>query len=307
MHTAARYRAFAEQQARGQSAAYERFAHQVAADPALLALLDDLPPVKRQPNLLLAAVRHLGGPPDAAWTRAHWNDVVPVLRERSTQTNEAGRCAVLLPLLAALPQPVALLEVGASAGLCLYPDVYAYRYGDVRLGTGDVVLDCRVTGGPVPDRRPRVAWRAGLDLHPLDVRDDDELRWLEALVWPGQDERLRRLRGAAAIARADPPLLRRGDLLTDLPALAAQAPPDATLVVFHSAVLAYVAAGDRQAFTERVRDLPGHWIAHEAPGVVPGLPESVPAPDGVHGPFVLALDGEARAATGPHGQALRWL
>ena len=46
------------------------------------------------------------------------------------QTNEAGRCAVLLPVLAALPQPLALLEVGASAGLCLYPDRYAYRYGD---------------------------------------------------------------------------------------------------------------------------------------------------------------------------------
>ncbi len=38
---------------------------------------------------------------------------------KRTQTNEPGRCAVLLPLLAALPQPLALLEVGASAGLCL--------------------------------------------------------------------------------------------------------------------------------------------------------------------------------------------
>jgi Uncharacterized protein conserved in bacteria (DUF2332) len=35
--------------------------------------------------------------------------------ERATQTNEAGRCAVLLPVLAALPQPLALLDVGASA------------------------------------------------------------------------------------------------------------------------------------------------------------------------------------------------
>ena len=41
---------------------------------------------------------------------------------RSTQTNEAGRCAALLPVLALLPQPLALLEVGTSAGLCLFPD-----------------------------------------------------------------------------------------------------------------------------------------------------------------------------------------
>ncbi len=307
MHTAERYRTFAVQQARGQSPAYEALAHDVAADTALLGLLDALPPLKRQPNLLFGAVRYLGGPPDAGWVREHWDEVVAVMLTRSTQTNEAGRCAVLLPLLISLPQPLALLEVGASAGLCLYPDAYAYRYNGTVLGAGDVILDCAITGGPVPGRRPEVVWRAGLDLNPLDLRDDDELRWLEALVWPGQEHRLARLRGAAAVARADPPLLHRGDLLTDLPALAAQAPPEATLVVFHSAVLTYVTAADRQAFVDRVRGLPGHWISHEAPGVVPGLPDAVPEPGGVHGPFVLALDGVPRAATGPHGQALRWL
>ena len=42
---------------------------------------------------------------------------------RATQTNEAGRMATLLPAiaLAAEGRPVALLEAGASAGLCLYP------------------------------------------------------------------------------------------------------------------------------------------------------------------------------------------
>jgi hypothetical protein len=170
-----------------------------------------------------------------------------------------------------------------------------------------VVLDCTVTGGPAPDRRPEVVWRAGLDLNPLDVRDDDQVRWLEALVWPGQEHRLARLRGAVRVARADPPLLRRGDLLTDLPGLAAVAPAGATLVIFHSAVLSYVPAADRRAFVDGVRTRPGHWISHEAPGVVPGLPESVPTPAGVAGPFVLALDGVAMAATGPHGQALHHL
>ena len=49
-----------------------------------------------------------------------------VMLARSTQTNEHGRCAALLPVLAGLPEPLALLEVGASAGLCLLPDFYAY-------------------------------------------------------------------------------------------------------------------------------------------------------------------------------------
>ncbi|MGV4926084.1 DUF2332 domain-containing protein [Streptomyces sp. BHT-5-2] len=33
----------------------------------------------------------------------------------------------MLPVLAALPQPLALIGVGASAGLCLYPDRYRSR------------------------------------------------------------------------------------------------------------------------------------------------------------------------------------
>ena len=66
---------------------------------------------------------------------------------------------MLLPVLAALPQPLALLEVGASAGLCLYPDRYAYRYGDHLLGPGEPVLDCAATGGAAGPPYPR--WCGG--------------------------------------------------------------------------------------------------------------------------------------------------
>ena len=109
----------------------------------------------------------------------------------------------------------------------------------------------------VPARLPEVVWRAGLDLNPLDVTDPDQVRWLELLVWPGQEHRLEALRGALEVARADPPRLVRGDLTTDLPALAAEAPRDATLVIFHTAVLAYVPADGRRAFREALRATTG--------------------------------------------------
>ena len=59
-----------------------------------------------------------------------WSEVSATMRSRSTQTNEVGRCATLLPVLGGLEGPLALLEVGASAGLCLHPDRWSYRYLD---------------------------------------------------------------------------------------------------------------------------------------------------------------------------------
>ncbi|MFJ8685128.1 DUF2332 domain-containing protein [Micromonospora wenchangensis] len=309
MTTADRYVEFATREAHGVSPAYERLAHAVARDDELLALLDGLPPARRQPQLLLGVVRWLGGPVDdpaafRAHTVAHWPAVRAAMLNRAVQTNEAGRCAALLPVLAALPQPLALLEVGASAGLCLYPDRYAYRYGDDLLGAGEPVLDCTLTGTVPPTRRPEVVWRAGLDLNPLDVTDPADVAWLDALIWPEHTHRRSRLRAAAAVAAADPPELVRGDLVDDLPALAARAPAGATLVVLHTSVLYQVPPVRRAAFVALVRALPGHWVSAEAADVLahPGLPSP---PDGALY-NVLALDGTPLAWMRSHGQSAHW-
>jgi len=309
MSTATTYAEFAAREARGTSAAYERLSVAVSRDRAMLARLDRLPPAKRQPNLLFAAVRFLGGPvgdPDAFrdFVRSDWPRIEAEMLARSTQTNETGRCAVLLPVLAALPQPIALLEVGASAGLNLYPDRYAYRYGDRQLGAGPPVLDCALTGVAAPAARPEVMWRAGLDLNPLDVTDPADVAWLEALIWPEHDHRRDRLRAAIRMAAAEPPLLVRGDVVDDLPALAARAPSDATLVIFHTSVLYQVPAPRRQAFIELVRRLPAQWISVEGPDVLPhgDLPD--PPDETLHN--VLALNGRPIAWARPHGEALAW-
>ena len=214
-------------------------------------------------------------------------------------------------MLAGLPQPLALLEVGASAGLCLYPDRYAYRYdlGESThvIGTGPAL--CCVATGPVdlPIALPTVVWRAGLDINPLDVRSDEDMRWLASLVWPEQVDRARTLQAAIAMALADPPRIVAGNLLHDLAAAAAAAPADATLVVFHSAVLAYVDIADRTDFATQLDALresrPVCWISNEAPGVVSGTDVDT----GGRSRFVLARDGRPLALTGPHGSTLDWL
>src|SRR5438067_5285358 len=144
----AAYRRFAEEEARGRSPLYEELARGIATDNEMLDLLLSLPRQKRQPNLLFAAARSLLGTPNG-WSRfrrgvGQRKDALRALMlTRSTQTNEPGRCAALLPVLAPLPQPLALLEVGASAGLCLLPDFYGYDYGGRRRWPGD-----RNTGAP---------------------------------------------------------------------------------------------------------------------------------------------------------------
>ena len=76
----------------------------------------------------------------------------------------------------------------------------------------------------------------------MDLSIPGKVEWLEALIWPEQTDRLARLRAAIKIAAEQKPRLVKGDLRTDLAALAREAPKDATLVIFHTAVLAYVSS-----------------------------------------------------------------
>ena len=304
----------------GDSPTFVEWARGVARDREVIDWLAELPPIKRQPNLVFAAARFHGVPapgPYAGLRTALLEDDGPIrstILARATQTNEVGRLATVLPAMARLDGPLALVEVGASAGLCLYPDRWSYAWetdiGTVRLGDGPV-LECRVDGdAPLPTALPRIAWRAGVDLNPLDVTDPDEMEWLTTLVWPEQDERRARLREAVAIARTDPPHLVRGDLLEELPALVDQASAYGTVVVFHSAVIAYLEPDRRLEFERLVRRLVAagrcHWISNEARQVLPTVTATGPAvPDTAH-TFVLGVDGRAVAHTHGHGRTLSW-
>lgn len=309
--TAENYRRFAEREAAGRSPAYEALALAVAGDDVVVNFLASLPADKRQPNLLFAAARLiLDSVPDAR-SLHHLVDqgsdqLRAVMRHRRTQTNEVARCAMLLPALCRLPQPLALIEVGASAGLTLLPDRYSYDYDGHRV-TGSEPhaprLNCRVQGPvPLPVSVPSIVWRRGLDLNPLDPCNDADVHWLQCLIWPGQEGRAERLRDAVTAARHDPPMVTRGDLVDDLPELVDAVPSEAaTVVVFHSAVLAYVDLDKRAAFTRAVEELGVHWISNEAPSVLP-----VTSTDDKEGFRLVEHGRDVLARTDPHGTWIHW-
>jgi hypothetical protein len=311
--TAEFYRGFAGQEARGRSRLYEQLTRGVSDDPDVVSLLVQLPRPLRQPNLLLGVVRFkfgtvAGYPEFRDLVIENWDEVSAEILVRRTQTNEPARCATLLPVLVSLPQPLALIEVGASAGLCLLPDRYRYDYGSDPIGPAEspVMLRCEAGTAP-PERLPEIAWRAGIDIAPIDVTDESATAWLEALVWPGEGDRLERLRAALAVAREDPPPLFRRDIRDGIGDVVRSAPEGTTVVVFHTAVLAYLPREARAAFAAEVSGLPAVWLSNEGPRVLPEIAAKVgeEAMSAHPGDFVLARDGEPVAWTDPHGTFFR--
>jgi hypothetical protein len=258
--------------------------------------------------------------------------VAGLIATHTTQTNEARRTVLLVPPLgmiaAAAGEPIALLEVGASAGLTLLPDRYGFTIGSVATGDVDssVQIACAVEGDlvpPVPAVLPRVRWRAGLDVNPLDVRSPDTVAWLRALIWPEHRDRIEILEGAVALAVADPLRLVSGDLSDDLPALAAEAPLGLPLVVTDTWVLAYVTPERRLWFINALRGVaagrgqPVWLISCEGQDVLASLGLGLgPAQREGGGLSALSLhrfdaDGGSRhellAECHAHGRWLRWL
>lgn len=269
---------------------YARICRVIAERPELHGLLLEAPTGQRLPVLLLAAIHDVvlrdptvpvapwypsvtqappsdDDPTDAlvATVGAHRDEIVDLLRTRLVQTNEVNRCVAWRLALGELcvgdPRPLALVEVGASAGLNLELDHYLIElhHDDASTSTGapdsTVRLATELRTGAWPSASaalPSVVDRVGLDLHPLDVADPDDARWLAACIWPEQRDRFDRLAAAIALARDDPPRLVRGDMVDDIDGLVAATPNGAHVVVLASWALTYVERTRRVEFAERL-------------------------------------------------------
>lgn len=316
---AERYERFALDEAPGRSEVYTEWATGVATDAGVQAVLERLMPQHRQPPLVFAVSRLLGAPVAGyrSWRQFvidHADDLVTECARRGVQINEPLRLAALLPALSLVEGPIALLELGAAAGLCLYPDRYSFRIdGDDGIlrrridpddGPSTVLLTSAVTGELPELRVPEVIWRAGVDLDPIDVRVPADRAWLESLIWPGEHERAERIAAAITVASADPPLLRAGDAIEQLEGMAAAAPDGATLVVTTPGMLVYLPRPRRAELIDRIRALNARWITIDPPALHDAWRPRID-PSAFRG-FAVAVDGRVVADADPLGRWWEW-
>jgi hypothetical protein len=208
-----------------------------------------------------------GGEPRNPWpafldTVRVYADALRRLVDDPVQTNEPARCAGLLGGFLEIARragpPLRLLEVGASAGLNLRFDSYRLRARRRALGTGR--LGRCVEVAPVA--------RAGCDAQPVDPRSQEGRLTLAAYVWADQVERLERLRAALTVAgRVDAPV-ERAHAAEWIEERLAQPAGGAVTVVFHSIVMQYLTAAERERFERALRGArePLAWLRMEPEG-----------------------------------------
>jgi len=257
----------------------------VAAAPEVLALLDGVPAPQRRPVLLLAAVHHrlLESPEEPlarhyrtitsesdnsdpvpafiAFCAKHARALRSTISNRSTQTNDVGRAALiylaLSPIAADSQAPLGLVDIGTSAGLNLHLDRFTYRFHDE--GGGEV--------------------RLGVDPSPIDPRDPEEARWLLACLWPDQIERVDRLRAALTVAadhRNEVEILTGSGVDRVAEGVERARAAGCLPVVVNTWSLTYFTPSDRVTYVEELDRLGANddlaWIYLEAPNETPELP-----------------------------------
>jgi len=241
----------------------------------------------------------------------HHADEVEQRMAHGVQTNEVGRSAVLVGGYAAVARrttlPLRVLEIGASAGLNLRWDHYAYDTGST--ASGEPESPVRFSGvweGPPPELPPTfvVAERRGCDRNPLDATTHEGRLTLMSYVWPDQLERFHRLEAAIEVARRVPATVERAEASEWAAARLDRPTPGLATVVVHSIVLQYLSPASRRRFREVVAaagarasgGAPLAWLRMEPGGDRAEL-RLTSWPDG---------DEQLLATAGYHGHPIWW-
>jgi len=180
----------------------------------------------------------------------HDQDILQFI-ESPPQTNEVARSAALalgfITIAKRTSLPLALLEIGASAGLNLHWDSFHYDLGGQLIGNADSrpKLTPDWHGPPPPVADVIVKERRGCDLSPIDLRSQSETLRLRAYVWPDQADRRNRLDQALKTTQMSAVAIDEAKATDWTKKQLAHRRDGVATVVFHSIVWQYIPGDDR--------------------------------------------------------------
>jgi hypothetical protein len=197
---------------------------------------------------------------------------------RPPQTNEVGRSIALMTGLLVIADqlklPIALREIGASAGLNLRLDTYWYEQDGKGWGDPDSkvrFVDMWPDGAPPFDANLSITNRRGCDRDPIDATDLDGALTLMSYVWPEPEQRFATAKAAIEQAADMPVTLDEQDAAMWLPEQLADREPGTVMVVMHSVMWRYMTEDDRAACKDAIEeagagatvDTPVAWLRLE--------------------------------------------
>ncbi|WML48297.1 DUF2332 domain-containing protein [Neobacillus sp. PS3-34] len=286
------FKTFAKRECEGSSDLYEFLSLKIAEDDWLLELSSYAREGQPIPNLLLGAVHYLLLKGKNHVLREYYpsivehskvvkesyihfqsfcelyrEEIISILQEKLVQTNEVRRCAYLYPTFSYIynktNRPLALIEIGTSAGLQLLWDKYSYSYlsnevyGD---HNSELRIIAEIRGEKTPkllSKSPPVNHRFGLDLHINDVTNEEDSLWLNSLIWPEHYERRELFKQAIECIhnnRNEINLI-EGDGVELLPHIVDQIPPEAVIGVFHTHVANQMPENTKYKLLEYVKEI----------------------------------------------------
>ena len=254
------------------------------------------------------------GWPDIRRVAVGHADYLRAALDSPPQTNEVGRSAALigglLHLAARFDAPIRLFEIGCSAGLNLRADYHRYRYSGGRWGPADspVTIDDAWRGQLPPAAHLQIVERHGYDIAPLDATSPDGELTLLSYVWPDQQARLDRLRGAISIARRVPAPLHRRNAIDAVAGL--DVASGMLTVLWHSIMWQYLSTPEQEAVAAKIDALGGRArsdapFAHVTLEPHRRTPES-PLEFAVRARHWPSGDDRLLAVCSPHGPPVTW-
>lgn len=243
-----------------------------------------------------------------------WDEWLYPWLDSAPQTNEVARAGVLWPGLKVIAErfgpKLELLEIGASGGLNLNMDRFAYDLGGAKSGdqASDVKIAPHWNGPPPPSAAINILARSGVDLNPLDLTDPAIAEHMLAYIWPDQTERVARAEAAIDVAQAFPPQVEAEDGAAWIERKLAEPQGEGvTRVVYHSVALQYfppegrarVKAAIEAAGARATGRRPLAWLSMEFPGRVTTAHLTLATWPGTGEIETLAL-------AHPHGASVNW-